>query len=505
MLERVVEIAILAALPWPALAPLASREFRAAFPANARTLAALLGAAFAALGLVSVFAPSVWLRVLAAAALAVHALVLWHSSVRRGRSRGWPAGSLRPLPLGPWFDREFFRREGLRHGGVFKTNQFIRPMACVVGLPRGLDLLREHEASLSSPPLPSGRFIPGGFLRHMPPETHVATKEVFKEALSREVYEPLEPFLRAVMRAELERMAAESAPGSGEGLAPRRHIQRFLFAAWARLWLDVSPESPEFARLKALFHVIDLRNPSGATDDEVRAALAEITATMRRRLAARDAGASGPPPSFLHAMARRRPDAVEDPTVIGNLIYLTHFTWSDVSGLLVWVFRMLTEHPEWAERLRAAAPEPADALPLATRVVMETLRLEQSEHLYRAAERTIEHQGTVIPKGWLVRLCVRESHRDPAVFANPDTFDPDRFLGRAYTRREYSPFGAGLRHTCLGEGLTRFVGRVFAEELARGFTWKTVADGPHEYSAWRHWRPSSRWRVVVAKRSETAA
>ena len=63
-----------------------------------------------------------------------------------------------------------------------------------------------------------------------------------------------------------------------------------------------------------------------------------------------------------------------------------------------------------------------------TRIVMETLRLEQSEYLYRETTRDIEHKGVVIPRGWLVRLCVRESHQDPAIFANPDVFDPDRFL-----------------------------------------------------------------------------
>jgi cytochrome P450 len=136
-------------------------------------------------------------------------------------------------------------------------------------------------------------------------------------------------------------------------------------------------------------------------------------------------------------------------------------------------------------------------LPLSTRVVLETLRLEQSEHLYRVATREIEHRGFVIPRGWLVRLCVRESHRDPAVFENPEAFDPDRFLRRTYTRREYSPFGAGLRHTCLGEGLTRLVGHVFVEEVASAYTWRTVTDGAYEYSAWRHWRPSSRWRVLA--------
>jgi cytochrome P450 len=134
---------------------------------------------------------------------------------------------------------------------------------------------------------------------------------------------------------------------------------------------------------------------------------------------------------------------------------------------------------------------------LSTRIVMETLRLEQSEQLYRVTTRQIQHGHFVIPKGWLVRLCVRESHQDPSVFERPDVFDPDRFLHHTFTRREYSVFGGTLRHACLGEGLTTMVGRIFVEEVC-GMSWETTADGEYEYGPWRHWRPSSAWRVRLA-------
>ena len=55
-------------------------------------------------------------------------------------------------------------------------------------------------------------------------------------------------------------------------------------------------------------------------------------------------------------------------------------------------------------------------------------QLAQSEYLFRRANNAIQFRGVVIPAGWLVRVCIREIHRDPAVFTNPDRFDPDRFL-----------------------------------------------------------------------------
>ena len=133
---------------------------------------------------------------------------------------------------------------------------------------------------------------------------------------------------------------------------------------------------------------------------------------------------------------------------------------------------------------------------------METLRLAQSEYLYRLTTTDIRYKDFLFPRGWLVRICVGESHRDPIVFSEPSVFNPDRFLDPKITRHQFSPFGAGLRHSCLGEELTILIGRVLVKELVRGADWRTVADGPYEYSSWRHWRPASAWRVSVTPVSE---
>ena len=500
-LERLLHLILLFSLTWPVMGSCVSRSFWRAFPGIAWRLSALTAAYFAGVVVLVVLAPMSVLRGLAAIAIGLLILVHWYSAASHGRARKWPPGSLRPFPVDEWFDRNFFLDQHRRYGSPFKTSQFVRPMACIVGLPHGMDFLREHDASLSSPPLPAGRFIPGGLLRHMSPEKHAITKEAFSKAIVPAVFEPLESFMRETFRAELARMVEAGIDSNGEGVRPRRHIQRAVFDIWARLFFGIEPGTPEFARLKALYMTIDFRNRAGASDDEVRAAIADIEQLLKERNIADVPSVNAEPASILAAMSANERAPLDDPTVSGNLIYLMHFSWGDVSGLLQWIFRMLTEHQEWAERLRATrasnGSEESDATSLSTRVVMETLRLEQMEHLYRVANQTIKHDGVVIPEGWLVRVCVRESHRDPAVFEDPEKFDPDRFLRRSYQRREYAPFGAGLRRACLGEGLSRHVGRIFAEELARGYRWRTVADGAYEYGVWRHWRPSSDWRVML--------
>lgn len=490
--ERVFAGIVLGVAVGPVARACASGEFRRAFPVFAAALAALLTASAIGFALVVGLAPRWAVGVLAAVGLAVLAAVRWHAAVARGATRRWPPGSLAPLQLGPWFDRAFYLDRHRELGTPFKTVQFVRPMACFVGLAEGLDFMKANEAALGSPGMPFGKFIRGGFLRHMPPELHTVTKSLFAAAFTREVYAPLAPFMRDTFRTELARMAL----GGDGGVPPRRHVQRALFSIWMRMFFDVAPDSPARERLKTLYRTLDIRNPSHASDRAIGAAVDGIMAIARERR--RETPHDGAPRSFLAALERARPGALDDPTLLGNLVYMGHTTWADVSGLLVWIFRMLTEHAAWADRLRAGGSDAnAGDPPLATRIVMETLRLEQSEHLYRVATRDLASGDTIIPHGWLVRLCVRESHQDPRVFADPATFDPDRFRDRTYSLREYSPFGGGLRHACVGEGLTTHVAAIFAETLATGFRWSTVADGPYEYSAWRHWRPGSAWRVNV--------
>ena len=40
----------------------------------------------------------------------------------------------------------------------------------------------------------------------------------------------------------------------------------------------------------------------------------------------------------------------------------------------------------------------------------------------RKATTDIRFAGWTIPKGWGVRICLREPHRDPAAFVRPDAY-----------------------------------------------------------------------------------
>jgi cytochrome P450 len=169
---------------------------------------------------------------------------------------------------------------------------------------------------------------------------------------------------------------------------------------------------------------------------------------------------------------------------------------------LTWIFKLLSDHPQCIACLRTQLHSQDEgqrqsAHQLANRIVLETLRLEQSEYLMRRTLHDIHFNGFLIPKGWLVRIGIRESHRDPGIFADANDFNPDRFASSSYGSKQYSPFGIGQK-SCLGKGLTLWIGQVFTLELARDFHWRVLQDGPRELGVF-HWRPSPKLRIQIAE------
>lgn len=495
-IEEWLELLVLAAVLWPFTRVALSRPFlrRArAFPAKgAATLGSLI--LYIVLALLAAFAGPVALRPLTVAVLAGWLVLRWRARSSFGASRCLPPGSLALAPLGPWWDPGFYQKQAARYGPVFKMSNFVRPTVCIVGLDLAAELLREHEAALGVGFVPSSRFVPKGFLRYMPSELHDRYRSVFQQAFSRPSIDPHLPRIRHTIRGELGHLAAESVR---EGKArPRPYLERMVNVSFLGLFFGMRPDGPDGSRLLEIQSMIDWRRAYRNPPWRVRRLHREIDHLIERQLRRWEQGdrdADLHAPSILHRWLGSEPELVDDPAVIFNLLYIGVAGGGDLSDLLVWITKMLCDHASWAERLRLD-PGSSD---LANRVVLETLRLEQSEYLVRRALSDLRFHETRIPAGWHIRVCVRESHRDPSKFEDPETFNPDRFLERPGAG-SYLPFGIGGR-ACLGQHLTVEFGRIFAEELAGGFEWEVIDDGPREFGGF-HWRPSSKLSLALHKR-----
>jgi cyclooctatin synthase len=134
------------------------------------------------------------------------------------------------------------------------------------------------------------------------------------------------------------------------------------------------------------------------------------------------------------------------------------------ASLLAWTFHLLSHNPEIEQRLLAEidgvvadAPPAFGDLPrlrYLERVLTETLRLYPPAWIIsRTAITPTTLAGVPVPAGADVLFSPYCVHRDPAIFRDPEQFDPDRWLPENTSkaqREAFLTFGAGPRK-CLGQ------------------------------------------------------
>ncbi len=146
---------------------------------------------------------------------------------------------------------------------------------------------------------------------------------------------------------------------------------------------------------------------------------------------------------------------------------------------LFWACLMLAHAPHWQKAIADEAreldlsPEGAAAsLPalVATRaVVRETMRLYPPAFMSaRRSVRAHDLLGVEVPAGAMLLMPFFLLHRDPSLWAAPETFDPRRFLGGLEPGRfDYLPFGAGP-NVCIGAQLAMTEAVLVLARLLRG-------------------------------------
>ncbi|XP_077508156.1 cytochrome P450 3A11-like [Amblyomma americanum] len=86
-------------------------------------------------------------------------------------------------------------------------------------------------------------------------------------------------------------------------------------------------------------------------------------------------------------------------------------------------------------------------------VLMEVLRINPPLHMtYRTCLHSTVVSNIPVDEGTLIRIPIYSIHHDEKYFSNPETFDPERFLGENRDRIEpfsFLPFGEGPRQ-CAG-------------------------------------------------------
>ena len=142
------------------------------------------------------------------------------------------------------------------------------------------------------------------------------------------------------------------------------------------------------------------------------------------------------------------------------------------TALLAWTFALLGQHPEVHERL-VHEVHTMDKSPLLDQVIKESLRLYPPIHIgnRRVVEEIRFREGT-IPAGERMLYSIYLTHRDPAIWQDPEGFCPERFAsGRKTPPFAYVPFGGGPR-SCIGAAFGLAEARLVVARLLQTHTFE---------------------------------
>lgn len=225
---------------------------------------------------------------------------------------------------------------------------------------------------------------------------------------------------------------------------------------------------------------------AGEARDAVAADLARIDAVAHHAIAAARRGAVGPDgPGLLHLLVEASAERPQytDRLIRDELVTLLVAGHETTATTLTWLYLLLDRHPEARERALAAgsegSPERRDAIQA---LVNETLRLYPSAWILpRHAVEDDVLAGYFVGAGTDVLVCPYLAHRDPALWPDPERFDPARFTapgGRPAVSGGYVPFGIGPR-ACLGLQFALRESTVLLEHLlpAHEVVFRSVPDG----------------------------
>lgn len=158
-------------------------------------------------------------------------------------------------------------------------------------------------------------------------------------------------------------------------------------------------------------------------------------------------------------------DSLSDRELCDQVMTLLVAGTEPTGHALAWAVHLIATHPEVEARLHAETdrvlagrrlPGITDLprLEYTGRVFTEVLRLYPPGWMFtRTTTSGTELAGRALPRGADVLYSPYALHRDPRLFDEPGTFDPDRWhpdRARSVPRGAFIPFGAGNRK-CVGE------------------------------------------------------
>lgn len=359
-----------------------------------------------------------------------------------------------------------------------RTRLLGRPTVVVSG-PEGVrrfydDRLQRRHAV---PPLVKLVLFGRGAVHGLDDEAHRQRKSLFVDTLT------------ASSVADLAGRADRQWQVTISGWANRDGVRLFdeataTLAAAALPWAGISIRPDEVQRrTEQLVAVVD--GFATPVRPYLRAAMARWHTNRwlcRQVRQARSGRLHSEPGTALHAVATFRDDNGQllPPRVAGVELHNFIRPTIAVAWFVSFAGKALHEHPHWRDRIASGDDRALHAF------THEVRRLYPFVPILAARARHDQDvAGYRLRRGGLVVLDVHGTNHDPSRWAEPDVFDPDRFLTGSYDPDALVPQGGGdvaHGHRCPGEDVTLTMLRVAVRRLAEQPDLVTSADLTYDTS-----------------------
>jgi cytochrome P450 len=212
-------------------------------------------------------------------------------------------------------------------------------------------------------------------------------------------------------------------------------------------------------------------------------AVARLDETIFRMIRERRASGVDKPDLLSMLLAAKDEDdggAMDEKQVRDELMTIFLAGHETTANALAWTFYLLAQHPHvWSRMteeidavLGGRVPTLADLpqLPYTLQVFKESMRLYPPAYvLGRQATRAVTIGGHTFKKNDVAMINIVGMHRSPALFREPEVFNPDRFTPeneKKLPRHAYMPFGGGSR-ICIGNHFALMEGHLLVATYAR--------------------------------------
>nr|CAB3502913.1 unnamed protein product [Digitaria exilis] len=385
----------------------------------------------------------------------------------------------------------FMRDRQKRFGKVFKTYVLGRITVFMTGREAAKILLSGKDGVVSLNLFYTGKQVLGPTsLLTTNGEEHKKLRRLIGEPLSIDALKKHFDFIN-----ELAVQTLDTWPG--RKVLVLEEASSFTLKVIANMLVSLEPEGEEQEKFRANFKVISssfaslpLKVPGTAFHRGLKARnrmYAMLDSVISRR---RDGGEVRS--DFLQTLLRKHAgdeaDKLTDSQLKDNILTLLVAGHDTTTAGLTWLVKFLGENPDVMEKLRDEHLEIKERLkgerlgwsdvgnmPYTNKVMNETLRRATILPWFsRKAAQDFSIDGYDVKKGTSVNLDVVSIHHDPAVFADPERFHPDRF---DETLKPYSflGFGSGPR-MCPGMNLARLEICIFVHHLLCRYRWKPLED-----------------------------